>query len=88
MRLLLPPRILCPSLSPLFLSVTSLHLLRDRGVPGLLRVLFRYSGAFFPGRASGRGRQHRKEPPGNGRGVERPLMGIGRGNSGNRPEGA
>lgn len=34
------PGLLCPSLSPLCLSVTSLHLLRARGVPGLLRVLF------------------------------------------------
>lgn len=54
MRLLQPLRILCSSWSPLFLSVTSLHLQRDRGVPGLLRVLFRDSGAFCQGRAAGR----------------------------------
>ena len=68
MRLLQPLRILCSSWSPLFLSVTSLHLQRDRGVPGLLRVLFRDSGAFCQGRAAGRGRRHENEPPGNGQG--------------------
>jgi len=88
MRLLLPPRLICSSWSPLCLSVSSLHLLRDRGVQGLLLVLFRDSGAFFPGRAAGRGRRHQKEHPGNGRGGERQQIGIGRGNSGNRQEGA
>ena len=67
--LLLPSRILCPSLSPLFLSVISLHLLRDGGVPGLLRVLSLES----HGPASGdsrRSRRHLMEHPGNGRGGE------------------
>lgn len=47
--LLLPSRILCPSLSPLFLSVISLHLLRDGGVPGLLRWLSLESPGSLPG---------------------------------------
>lgn len=67
-RPLQPLCLLCSSWSPLCLSVTSPHLLRDRGVPGLLRVLFRYSGAFFPGARGWSGRRHQKEPPGNGRG--------------------
>lgn len=68
--LLLPPRILCSSLFPLFLSVISLHLLRDRGFRGSsvwslwnLRDLFR-------GLTAGRCRRHLMEHPGNGQGGE------------------
>ena len=69
MRLLLPPRILCPSLSPLFLSVISLYLLRKGGRGSSVGSLWNLRD-LFRGLAAGRSRRHLMEHPGNGRGGE------------------